>query len=369
MPSRMVRGGFLASDRVATLSAEEERLYFRLFLIVDDYGLSDARTPIIKAKAFPLHSKISTEDIEKWMEALVIAGLVERYTAQGKPYIHVLNFNQRMRILRSNCPLPPSIQGSPFALEEDLCSAIASSILSSGKFCGHKVVGVRHQVRLEASYMDLVVDTEKASFVLEVKRTKLSDKSLDQVLDYAARSGYIPVLIGADLYPSCDLTKSQKKNCAVLTYSEDFAFKLVTSNREIKRCDIDLKSVISQLNKSPLEEKGREVEVEVEGKRRGRRNNGLPALNPRPNFLPPNWETFEAQRANSKNPMSVVARDELVRKIGRLVQEGYDVAAIVQDSIENDWRGLFEKPKHKLRKGQPTADAISKFLDMDRRKA
>lgn len=244
MPTRLVREGFLRSDRVAKLSADEERLYFRLILVVDDYGLCDARPIIMKAEAFPLHPKITEAEISKWLAAIERAGLGERYEVATKPYFYLYNSRNRLRAKKPKFPLPP---------ERD-----RSGLISDGHM--------------------------------------------------------------SDVRPA---------HAPGFGFGDGFG----------------------------------------DGGGGGKKRRGLPPLNPRPNFLPPNWETFEAQRAKSKTPMSAVARDELVRKIGRLVQEGYDVAAIVQESIEHDWRGLFEKPKHKLRKGQPTADAISKFLARDGRKA
>lgn len=242
MPSRILREGLLTSDRVAVLTGDEERLYTRLLLTVDDFGLCDGRPEIIKAKAFPLHRLVTAEMVPPWLDAIVAANLAERYEVAGKPYLHVFDTRQRRRANTPKFPLPPALVGDPLADD--------GHVTADG---GHP----RPRAESEA--------------------------------------------------------KSKSKTEAGLKKGE------------------------------------------------------LPPLDPHPDFLPDNWGTFEEQRRKSKKPMSAIARDNLVRKLGAWHLQGYDVRAIVQDSIESDWQGLFAKPQHKKKGvGSPSKSAIDEFLNRTR---
>ena len=54
MPTRLIRDAILTSGRVASLSWEAEVFYRRLMSVADDYGLYDARTPILRSALYPL---------------------------------------------------------------------------------------------------------------------------------------------------------------------------------------------------------------------------------------------------------------------------------------------------------------------------
>ena len=54
MPCRYIREEYLTSERVDLLDAKAERFYFRLFLVVDDYGRFEANEKLLKSKVFPL---------------------------------------------------------------------------------------------------------------------------------------------------------------------------------------------------------------------------------------------------------------------------------------------------------------------------
>lgn len=97
MPNRYVREGYLSSEKVAKLSAEAERLYFRLYLVVDDYGRFEARSVLIKNKAFPAHDSIETTKVVEWFKELVLKKMIRYYKIEDKAYFEIANFNQRTR--------------------------------------------------------------------------------------------------------------------------------------------------------------------------------------------------------------------------------------------------------------------------------
>lgn len=107
MPNRIIREGFLTSDKVDKLSWVEECFYHRLLLAVDDYGRYHADPPLLIGKIMPRKiGNVSNQDIEKWLTACVTAGLVRVYGVEGKRYLEVLQFDQRTRAKKSKFPTP-----------------------------------------------------------------------------------------------------------------------------------------------------------------------------------------------------------------------------------------------------------------------
>ncbi len=84
MPSRYLREGLLDSDRVASLTDAQERLYTRLILVSDDAGRFDARPAVVAAKAFPLAAP-ALDEISARLRAIEAAKLLVLYEVWDKP--------------------------------------------------------------------------------------------------------------------------------------------------------------------------------------------------------------------------------------------------------------------------------------------
>ncbi|MCB6184266.1 hypothetical protein LIN78_11995 [Leeia sp. TBRC 13508] len=92
MPTRLIREGILTSDRVDQLTEAGENFYRRLMSIVDDHGLADARTSVLRAKLYPLRlDQVSEVDIASRLSECVEAGLVIVYAVKGKPYLQMVD--------------------------------------------------------------------------------------------------------------------------------------------------------------------------------------------------------------------------------------------------------------------------------------
>ena len=85
--------------------------------------------------------------------------------------------------------------------------------------------------------------------------------------------------------------------------------------------------------------------------------------NPRPavaladalDWLPDNWSDFVAmrQKKGSRAPFTDAAKQGIIRKLKSYKALGYDLEAVIQESIENGWSGVFP-PKN------PKAEVIHK---------
>lgn len=123
MPCRYIREEYLTSERVDQLDAKAERFYFRLFLVVDDFGRFEANEKLLKSKVFPLKDDVRVTDITRWLTACEAAGLIRLYTVSGKRYLSVDRFAQtraNCRSTKSKYPEPPLENGNSFELAYNL---------------------------------------------------------------------------------------------------------------------------------------------------------------------------------------------------------------------------------------------------------
>lgn len=109
MPTRMIREGFLDSEKVNELSFFAECFFHRLMLVADDYGRFDARPAWLRSKLFPLKEdcEVSSANTSEALEVCATAGLVQLYAKDGKPYGVIPNFGQRLQRKHSLFPEPP----------------------------------------------------------------------------------------------------------------------------------------------------------------------------------------------------------------------------------------------------------------------
>jgi len=109
MPNRNIKESICTSENLDKLSPEEELFFYRLIVNCDDYGRTDARPLILRAKCFPLRvDRVKEKDVQKWMDSLIINKLIVVYTVEGKQYLQVLTWekHQQIRAKYSKYPAP-----------------------------------------------------------------------------------------------------------------------------------------------------------------------------------------------------------------------------------------------------------------------
>lgn len=121
MPNRVIRD-WTDSERVDQVSFQAEALFIRLMMKADDYGSYHGNPRLINSFCFPLKNLRDT-DISRWLRELVSAGLIAAYDADNKQYIHIVNFDQRLRQVKAKFPQIP---------ENVLNNFIANNSLTNG---------------------------------------------------------------------------------------------------------------------------------------------------------------------------------------------------------------------------------------------
>lgn len=99
------------SGKVDTLSAGAEVFFTRLIMVADDYGSYPENLQLLKSKCFPLKSEVKSAKVGEWVNELVTAGVVFKYTVDEKHYIRILDFDQRVQSKKNIYPHPTRING------------------------------------------------------------------------------------------------------------------------------------------------------------------------------------------------------------------------------------------------------------------
>lgn len=101
------------SKQVSGLSIQARLLYIGLITLGDDDGRLNGDAALLRSQIFPRDEKVSIADVSKWLEEIVSAGLIVKYTANGDDYLAHPNWTryQTLRADRrkdSNIPSPPA---------------------------------------------------------------------------------------------------------------------------------------------------------------------------------------------------------------------------------------------------------------------
>lgn len=141
MPNRGIKESICTSETLASLSAEGERLVYRLIVNCDDFGRMDARAEIVRSKCFSLITdKISVAEIEAWLSELVGVDLIFLYNNGGKRYLQFVNWakHNRVRASESKYPAPDDDESEMIALDS-VCQQVSAD---DGK-CGRTRTSTR----------------------------------------------------------------------------------------------------------------------------------------------------------------------------------------------------------------------------------
>lgn len=108
MPNRIIKESICDSERIASLTDFEFRLWVGLITQADDAGRGDARPAYIKGHVFPFRDRVTAKDIDASLHALAAKGCVTLYTVGGRPYFWFPSWaeHQRIRDCRPKYPGP-----------------------------------------------------------------------------------------------------------------------------------------------------------------------------------------------------------------------------------------------------------------------
>lgn len=108
MPNRIIKESAFESEKIASLSDFEFRLWIGLITQADDAGRGDARPAIIKGRVFALRDRTTVRDIDNALHALAAAGCIDLYNVGGRSYFRFPSWadHQRIRDIKPKYPGP-----------------------------------------------------------------------------------------------------------------------------------------------------------------------------------------------------------------------------------------------------------------------
>lgn len=116
MAERMLRD-WTQSETVNELTADAEVFFTRLIMKADDYGNYIGHPTLLKAALYPLRTSMKDSKIDALIAQCEAVGVVKSYRVDGKRYLHIPNYGQRMRTMKGKYPGPdgnlPTIDRRP----------------------------------------------------------------------------------------------------------------------------------------------------------------------------------------------------------------------------------------------------------------
>lgn len=131
MPSRMIRDGLLDSDRFLGLPDNTSRMcYVACLLTADDRGNREASAGALVRlwRDFGVDTNSKADDTAHFLSD---KDLIRLYEFEGKRYMHIPRFGQRMRSFKRACPHSPWCESLDKSTESSpICQQVAAN---SGK--------------------------------------------------------------------------------------------------------------------------------------------------------------------------------------------------------------------------------------------
>jgi len=102
MANRVLRD-WTQSESIDKLSPEAEIFFVRLIMKADDYGCYYGNPKLLNSALFPLKDYDRSE-VCKWRDECANAKIIILYEVEQKQYIKIVDFGQRLRLMKSKFP-------------------------------------------------------------------------------------------------------------------------------------------------------------------------------------------------------------------------------------------------------------------------
>jgi len=124
MPNRQLKESICTSESLALVSAEAERLFYRIIVNADDYGRYHGNPKVILAECFPLRiGDFTPNDVDVWLTELERVGMIRRYATDKRRYLHVISWREHNtpRAKASKYPSPDDCIGMNLQTSANIC--------------------------------------------------------------------------------------------------------------------------------------------------------------------------------------------------------------------------------------------------------
>lgn len=201
MPDRIIRESICTSETLNRLSDFEERFWHRLIVNCDDFGRFYANPAILRGKLFPLSDGKTKKDMSDALNKLASVGLVELYTVDGKPFLHVAKWSKYQRtrakvskfpapedgvVTRPDCEMHPN-DGQSQALDS-ICCQVTSNVPVFECECENRESRIEGVVDARARAGDSVVSAVFNAYFKKIGKT-MTDGIRDDLLVFLSVMG------------------------------------------------------------------------------------------------------------------------------------------------------------------------------------
>ena len=233
---RMLSKVISVSEKVNTLPELLDMLLFTWMIPhADDYGRLPGSPAKVKALVVPMLDR-SINDIQRSMQRLEDQKLIVCYESNGEMAIQIVDFEKHQIGLKgkkaSKYSTPPtplnnshltSYNNNLSASESDIEELVASMMINNDFIDGEEFVAVERQYRIDNSYIDILATGKNYRYLFEIKRQRLSNSSIDQILKYRSMVNDPEVkciLMGYGLSSNFDSQRCQDEEINVLIYDD-----------------------------------------------------------------------------------------------------------------------------------------------------
>lgn len=325
---RMLSKVISVSEKVNMLPEIFDMLLFTWMIPhADDYGRLPGSPAKVKALVVPMLEK-SLLHVKQSLDRLEDQKLIVRYEAAGESVIQIVDnekHQQGLKGKKSKYSAPDSqipLNDRHLSASEKDIEEIIIQMLYSGTFFDEEVIiSVENQLRVENSYIDILATAESTRrYLFEVKRQRLSNASIEQIIKYRDMLGgpsAACILIGNGLSSNFDLKKCEEEQINVLVYDDLLSveckmlfnvkcrYPLLISNRtELNRTDLEQ-------NRSRTEQEQNRTEPVIEAAPDSAEDEYLYGGGPLPS-VPDAFKMFEAEGFGLISPSNKESLEEMI---------------------------------------------------------
>ena len=168
MPTRMIRGDLLDSERYWRCSADARCLYISILLCADDTARCQGSEYFLRNRC--LANTVPASRIPKLLAELVDEDLIRLYQYCGAQFIFVPRFRQRLRYVNSKHPAPPN----------EINDMIDKKTVSSQTQDGLKTARSEVEVTLKRSEVEVKVGDKPESEVKTSRAYELAKQAAEK---------------------------------------------------------------------------------------------------------------------------------------------------------------------------------------------
>lgn len=91
---RLLRASIRESEKVNSWPIALRYFWTQLWGYCDSYGRGRRDARLVLAGTFPMDEEVTTENVDRWMQALEMAGVIRSYEIGGKRYFECVNWDE-----------------------------------------------------------------------------------------------------------------------------------------------------------------------------------------------------------------------------------------------------------------------------------